>query len=281
MTRQEHNELVVYMGSQPENPVHIAFDGETLWLTQDQIARLFETSRPNIVQHIQNIYKDEELDPEATSKKILQVVENGRKYPVQHYNLDIVISVGYRVSSKVATKFRQWATQVIKERVAHDAHKGLNADEQRVLISDRIAVENNDLVNSALSLGADDIAVFLNAGYQGMYEMKMNEIKKKKGLGRDRLLDRAGVTELAANEFRITQTNAILKELKEEDGNLVGDTVAKTTHWQVGREVREAIGRIGGKMPEEIEVESDHIDVVRRRILKLHIDNGKTGELHE
>jgi hypothetical protein len=64
----------------------------------------------------------------------------------------------------------------------------------------------------------------------------MPQIKKRKDLDADRLLDRAGATELAANEFRITQTNAILKQLKNEDGLLVGDTVAKTTHWHVGRQ---------------------------------------------
>ncbi len=88
------------------------------------------------------------------------------------------------------------------------------------------------------------------------------------------MLDRAGITELAANEFRITQTNQILKQLKEEDGILVGDTVAKTTHWQVGREVREAIGRIGGVMPEDYTTEPDHISEVRKRV-----DNKKNKEL--
>lgn len=266
MSQVEPNQLVIYMGSQPTKPVHIAFDGETLWLTQEQIAALFETTKQNISYHINNIFKTEEVDQREGVKEIFTPVENGQIHSVKHYNLDVVISVGYRVSSKVATQFRQWATELIKERVSREARTGLSADEQRLLISDRIAVENNDLVNSALELGTDDVAVFLNAGYQGMYEMKMDEIKKQKKLGRDRLLDRAGVTELAANEFRITQTNAILKQLKDEDGLLVGDTVAKTTHWQVGREVREAIGRIGGTMPEDMEIEPDHIDVVRRRI---------------
>lgn len=256
------------MGSQPGKPVHIAFDGETLWLTLRQISALFETTEDNVRAHIKNIYAEGELDVSSTSKKIYGVVENRPNYGINHYNLDVVISVGYRVSSKVATKFRQWATEVLKERIASDARTGLSSDEQRVLISDRIAVENNDLVESALDLGAEDIAVFLNAGYQGMYEMQMPEIKQKKKLGSDRLLDRAGITELAANEFRITQTNAMLKQLKEEDGILVGNTVANTTHWKVAREVREAIGRIGGEMPEDMVVEPDNIKDVKRRIEK-------------
>jgi hypothetical protein len=274
MDSNRPNELVIYIGAKPDSPVHIAFDGETLWLTQEQIAALFETTVQNIGQHIKNIYADGELDVASTLKKIFKVVENRPNYGVIHYNLDVVISVGYRVSSKVATKFRQWATEVIKERVAGTADLALSTDEQRVMISDRIAVENNDLVQSAANLGANDIAVFLDAGYQGMYQMKMAEIKKKKGLSKDRLLDRAGITELAANEFRITQTNEILKQLKDEDGLLVGDGVAKTTHWQVGREVREAIGRIGGVMPEEHVVEPDNIKEVRKRL-----DSKKEKEL--
>lgn len=266
MNPKHQNELVIYVGNKTDKPVHIAFDGETMWLTLEQIATLFQTTSQNVGQHIKNIYADGELNQESTSKKIFGVVENRPNYGVLHYNLDVVISVGYRVSSKVATAFRQWATAVIKEHVSRRAGVALSKDEQRVMISDRIAVENNDLVDSAVGLGVNDIAVFLDAGYQGMYQMKMSEIKKKKDLGNDRLLDRAGITELAANEFRITQTNEILKQLKEEDGVLVGDVVAKTTHWQVGREVREAIGRIGGVMPEDHNVEEDHIKDVRKRL---------------
>lgn len=270
MTQEKMNELVIYMGSNPTAPVHIAFDGETLWLTQEQISALFDTTKQNVSKHIKNIFEEGELDSKATVNEKLILVDNGRKYAVQHYNLDVVISVGYRVSSKVATQFRQWATQVIKERVNSGGKATLSPDEQRLMISDRIAVENNDLVESALNLGAEDIAVFLNAGYQGMYEMTMSDIKAKKGLMKDRLLDRAGITELAANEFRITQTNEILKQLKEEDGILVGDGVAKTTHWQVGREVREAIGRIGGTMPEDIPVEPENISEVKKRVIGSH-----------
>ncbi len=127
-----------------------------------------------------SIYEEDELDRESTSKKIFGVVENRPNYGVLHYNLDVVISVGYRVSSRVATKFRQWATEIIKARITGESGFGLGLDEQRVMISDRIAVENNDLVKSATALGANDIAVFLDAGYQGMYQMKMAEIKNKK-----------------------------------------------------------------------------------------------------
>ena len=97
-------------------------------MTQDQIARLFGTTRSNIVQHIQNIYTTGELAPEQTSKKNLQVVENGRRYLLLFYNLELVIAVGYRVNSVVAMKFRQWATQTLGEYVT----KGFVMDDERL-----------------------------------------------------------------------------------------------------------------------------------------------------
>lgn len=97
--------------------------------------------------------------------------------------------------------------------------------------------------------------------------MKMSGIKKKKGIDSDRLLDRAGITELAANEFRITQANALLKDYLNEDGILVGHGVALQTHWQVGQHVREAIGSIGGTLPEDLPTEPDHVNEVRKRML--------------
>jgi hypothetical protein len=88
------NELVVYVEGATTKPVHIAFDGETMWLTRGQIAGLFNTTHENIGQHIKNIYADGELEVESTSKKIFGVVENRPNYGVTHYNLDVVISVG-------------------------------------------------------------------------------------------------------------------------------------------------------------------------------------------
>ena len=259
------NELIIYTSDKVVEPVRIAFDGETMWLTQDQIAALFETSVQNISQHIKSIYDEAELDRQSTLKKIFKVVENRPNYGVTHYNLDVVISVGYRVSSKVATRFRQWATGVIKERLGVEGAALLSKEQQRVMISERIAVENNELLKTAADMGVHDMPLFFDAGYQGMYKMRMPQIKEKKNLGKDRLLDRSGITELAANEFRITQTNDKIQKLIEED-KIVGHVAAITTHYKVGREVREAIERIGGVPPEDLEPEAEHIESVRKRV---------------
>lgn len=270
MTKEHKNEIVSY--SQGSDLMPFTFDGETLWLTQDQIAQLFGVDRTSVSRHIRNIYADKELDEQSTSAEIARVVDNRPNYRLKHYNLDVVISVGYRVSSKVATKFRKWATDVIKERLASSTVRGLSPDEQRLLISDRVAVENNELLDSAILMGVKNHKAFYNAGYQGMYRMKMEEIQKVKGIGNDRLLDRAGVTELAANEFRITQANEKIKKLRKE-GKLVGELAAMTTHNEVGKEVREAIERIDGTLPEDLKVEPDNINDVRSRL------NNKETEL--
>lgn len=262
MSNSGRSELVIFNEGHPE-PVTIPFDGDTMWLTQRQIAAIFDTGVENVRIHIRNIYKDGELDENTTSKKSLDVVENRPNLEVAVYNLDVVISVGYRINSKVATEFRKWATQVIKERIA-ETH-GLTRDEQRLLISERVVTANSALMKSAAAIGVHQYAAFFDAGYRGMYMMPMAKLKQVKGIGDDKLLDRAGVTELAANEFRITQTNAKLKALKQED-RLVGQGVALATHFNVGKEVREAIERIGGTPPEHLLVEPDNIKDVRKRV---------------
>lgn len=261
------NELVIFTGNSSANPVGLVCDGVTIWATQEQIAQAFDVDRTVISRHIKNIYAEGELSETTTRAKFARLVDNGTTQQVQYYNLDVVISVGYRVNAKKGTKFRQWATRELSARILGNNLIAPSKDEQRVMIADRVAVENNDLVTAGRELGVIDDAAFLNAGYQGMYKNKMPEIKKIKGLGSDRLLDRAGVTELAANEFRITQTHDKLRKLKEEDGLLVGHGVALTVHHDVGRTVRDAIKEIDGTMPEKLPIEPDHISEVRKRVL--------------
>ena len=107
-------------------------EDETVWLTQQLMADLFQTTVPNISMHIQNIYRDEELSPEATVKKFLTVRYEGKrevKRFLDYYNLDMIISVGYRVKSHVATRFRIWATERLKEYII----KGFILDDERLM----------------------------------------------------------------------------------------------------------------------------------------------------
>ncbi|HCE53830.1 MAG TPA: cytochrome C biogenesis protein CycH [Lutibacter sp.] len=112
------NEIEIYKTTEGNTQINVTFEGETVWLNQNQLAELFDGSRTNIVEHIQNIYKEGELDQVATCRKFRQVQIEGKrevKRNIDHYNLDLIISVGYRVNSKRGTQFRQWATQRLKD----------------------------------------------------------------------------------------------------------------------------------------------------------------------
>ena len=112
------NQIVIYQTDDGQTRVDVRMENETVWLTQAQMAELFQTDRTSIVRHINNIYKIEELEREATCAKIAQVqIEGNRKVTrqVPYFNLDMIISVGYRVNSKRGVKFRQWANRILKQ----------------------------------------------------------------------------------------------------------------------------------------------------------------------
>ena len=112
------NQIIIYQTEDGQTRVDVRMENETVWLTQAQMAELFQTDRTSIVRHINNIYKIEELEREATCAKIAQVqMEGNRKVTrqVPYFNLDMIISVGYRVNSKRGVKFRQWANSVLKQ----------------------------------------------------------------------------------------------------------------------------------------------------------------------
>lgn len=111
---EEKGEIVLY---QPDNSVRleVRLEDETVWLTQQQMAELFSTTRNNITLHIGNIFKEGELEENSVRKESLLTAADGKRYKTKFYNLDVIISVGYRVKSKVGTRFRQWAMAVLKD----------------------------------------------------------------------------------------------------------------------------------------------------------------------
>ncbi|GMO32795.1 MAG: RhuM family protein [Termitinemataceae bacterium] len=108
------NEIILY---QPDNAVklEVRLENDTVWLTQAQMVELFQTTKQNASLHINNIFKEGELERSAVVKESLTTAADGKKYRVDYYNLDVIISVGYRVKSQRGTQFRQWATRVLKE----------------------------------------------------------------------------------------------------------------------------------------------------------------------
>ncbi len=124
-------EIVIYQTESGDTKIDVRFEDETVWLTQAQMSDLFQSSRSNIVEHIQHIYEEGELDEESTCRKFRQVRAEGSRQVIRelpHYNLDMIISLGYRVKSKIATQFRRWATERLKEYMV----KGFTMDDDRL-----------------------------------------------------------------------------------------------------------------------------------------------------
>ena len=119
-TPTPQGEILLYENGGEKEFVSVVFQDETFWLTQSGMAELFDCSTDNISLHLKNIYAEEELTPEATTEKISVVRQEGSRQvrrTLDHYNLDAIIAVGYRVNSKKATRFRQWATKTLKEYI--------------------------------------------------------------------------------------------------------------------------------------------------------------------
>lgn len=125
------NTILIYQDENEITKISVRFADEDLWITQNQLAEIYDTTQQNISQHIDSIYRDNELDKEATNKKFLLVRNEGTrqvKRNIDHYNLDIVIAVGYRVQSQVAIRFRRWATIRLHEYI----QKGFSMDDERL-----------------------------------------------------------------------------------------------------------------------------------------------------
>lgn len=125
------NNILIYQDDDGTTKVNVRFADEDAWLTQAQLAEIYNTSQENISMHISNIYKEEELAQERTNKKFLLVRQEGVRSVrrnIDHYNLDVIIALGYRVQSQVATRFRRWATQRLHEYI----QKGFTLDDERL-----------------------------------------------------------------------------------------------------------------------------------------------------
>ncbi|MBQ5610083.1 MAG: virulence RhuM family protein [Fibrobacteraceae bacterium] len=125
------NNIILYTDENGKTDLSVRFADEDVWVTQVQLAELYKTTRQNIGQHIENIYKDEELPRDATIKKFFIVQQEGSrqvKREIEHYNLDVIIAIGYRIQSAVATRFRRWATERLHEYI----QKGFSLDDERL-----------------------------------------------------------------------------------------------------------------------------------------------------
>ncbi len=129
--REEQNNIVIYQLDDGKTKIDVKIADEIVWLSQQQMAELFSTSRTNIIEHINNIYAEEELDKNSTCQNFRQVRKKRNRIvnrEISYYNLNMIISLGYRIKPKIATNFKKWATERLKEYMI----KGFTMDDERL-----------------------------------------------------------------------------------------------------------------------------------------------------
>ena len=212
------NNIEIYNSGELE--LKVSIENETLWLSQKQLAELFDTSVDNIGLHFKNIYKEQELDEDATTEDFSVVQKEGNrdvKRKIKHYNLDAIISVGYRVNSSKATRFRQWATKVLKSYITNgyaiNSHK---INELRLAsLENDVATIKSHIKNNTLELKQ---GIFFDGQVFDAYAFISDIIKSAKDSIKiiDNYIDDSVLTHLSKNQnIKITiYTSTISKQLK-------------------------------------------------------------------
>ena len=148
-----NSDIVIFKNGELELEVSVSEDRETVWLTQKQIAELFGKDRRKITRHIQNIYKDNELEQDSVCSFFEHTAEDGKKYKVQFYNLDMILAVGYRVKSPNGIVFRKWATSILKDYMI----KGYAINQKRLEALDRTVKIQSRIIASTLELDEKEV----------------------------------------------------------------------------------------------------------------------------
>ena len=210
----EESKIEIYRSADGKIEIAVKLEKDTVWLTQSQMAELFEVDRTSIVRHIRNIYRAEELDKMSTCVKNAQVrIEGDRKIvrEMPFYNLDMVISVGYRVNSKNATSFRKWATSILKQYLVNG------------YIVNQMRLDHYDDLKNVVQLMSRAITLqqrVTNGGYEGLFNVISDYVYALDTLDRYDY-QTLGISHTTKNEvFRATYGNALeaINALKEKFG---------------------------------------------------------------
>ena len=128
MPIDKKSEILIFKIADEKISVDVRFEGETVWLTQAQLVDLYGSSKANVSEHIKHIFEEEELEEDSVVRNFRTTAADGKSYQTKYYNLDMIISLGYRIKSKIATQFRQWATKRLNEYI----RKGFTMDDERL-----------------------------------------------------------------------------------------------------------------------------------------------------
>ncbi len=214
-----------------------------------------------------NVSTQEVSDHFVGADKMIKIAKGTRKeafrkiedYRLSRYACYLIAQNGDPRKTEIAMAQTYFAVQTRKQEIFQQ----LSQDQKRLFIRGEVKIHNKKLFDTAKKAGVSNFGRFNNFGYLGLYKLTADEIKKIKGIGKDDILDRAGSTELAANLFRITQTD---DKINKE--NISGENSANATHFEVGRKVRQTIKDIGGTLPENLQPER-HIKELKSEKKKL------------
>ena len=217
MTIQENsdNQIVIYQTADGQTQIDVKMQEETVWLTQDMIVKLFDSSKANISEHIKHVYEEGELDQNSTVRKFRTVRQEGTRQvsrKLEYYNLDLILSVGYRVKSKTATQFRIWANKILKEYLI----KGYSINEQLLLkqqqqletLQNTISLLTRSLTNQVETVEqAQSVAKILETFAHGLNLLDNFDHKK---------LDRKGNTTKAAIRISKDEFLEVINAMKSD-----------------------------------------------------------------
>ena len=216
-------EIVIYTSADGKISLDTKLENETIWLTQDMMAKLFETTPQNITMHIKNIYEDEELEQNSTCKDFLQVRNEGKRTvsrKLTHYNLDMILSVGYRIKSKTAVQFRKWATSILKEYLikGYAINQKALKEQQEKLTSLRQIIEllNRSMENQVETVEqAQNISKILHQYVTGLNLLDDFDHKR---------LDTQGITKRKAIQISVDEFLDVIDKMK---GDFTSDVFAQ------------------------------------------------------
>ena len=159
-----NNEIVLFESKDKKVVLSVPMDGDTVWLTQLQMANLFDTTKQNISLHANNCFKEGELDKNSVVKDFLTTGSDGKKYRTKHYCLDVIISVGYRVKSQRGTEFRQWANNVLKQYIIN----GYAINERRLQALQKTVEIQTKMIAGTLDIEQQDVLKAVNLYTQAL-----------------------------------------------------------------------------------------------------------------
>jgi len=235
-------EIVIYTSADGKISLDTKLENETIWLTQDMMAKLFETTPQNITMHIKNIYDDEELEQNSTCKDFLQVRNEGKRTVsrrLTHYNLDMILSVGYRIKSKTAVQFRKWATNILKEYLikGYTINQKAIKEQQEKLTSLQQIIEllNRSIENQIETVEqAQNVSKILHQYVTGLNLLDDFDHKR---------LDTQGITKRKAIQISVDEFLDVIDKMK---GDFASDVFAQPKDESFNSSVNQIYQTFGG-----------------------------------